>query len=49
MLEESGAEWGRLPQRVRDLIRQGSRDRVSSVYRRLTEEYYRRMAEDAAR
>ena len=49
MLEESGAEWGRLPQRVRDLIRQGSRDRISSVYRRMTEEYYRRMAEDTAR
>lgn len=49
MLEESAAEWGRLPQRVRDLIRQGSRDRISSVYRRMTEEYYRRMAEDAAR
>ena len=49
LLEESGEEWGRLPQRVRDLIRQGSRDRISTVYRRLTEEYYRRMAEDAAR
>jgi len=49
MLEESGAEWGRLPERVRDLIRQGSRDRMSSLYRRLTEEYYRRIAEDASR
>ncbi len=49
MLDESQAEWGMLPARVRDLIRQGSRDRIAALYQRLTEEYYRRMAEDASR
>lgn len=48
-LDETQAEWGALPERVRDLIRQGSRDRVASLYQRLTQEYYRRMAEDASR
>lgn len=48
-LDESRSEWGSLPARVRDLIRQGSRDRVASLYQRLTQEYYRRMAEDASR
>jgi hypothetical protein len=48
-LDETQAEWGALPERVRDLIRQGSRDRIASIYQRLTQEYYRRMAEDASR
>ncbi len=48
-MDESQAEWGALPERVRDLIRQGSRDRIASLYQRLTQEYYRRMAEDASR
>lgn len=47
MLEEGGVEWGSLPERVRELVRQGRRDRVSSIYRRLTEQYYRRLAEEA--
>lgn len=49
LLDESRAEWGNLPERVRDLIRQGSRDRIAALYQRLTEEYYRRMAEDASK
>ena len=48
-LDETQAEWGALPERVRDLIRQGARDRVASIYQRLTQEYYRRMAEEASR
>lgn len=47
MLEEGRVEWGRLPERVRELVRQGRRDRISSIYRRLTEQYYRRLAEEA--
>jgi len=47
LLEEGRVEWGQLPERVRELVRQGRRDRVSSIYRRLTEEYYRRLAEEA--
>ena len=33
------------PQILRQLV-QGATDRFSSTYRRLTEEYYRRLAED---
>ncbi|MFO0827719.1 MAG: hypothetical protein U0572_06165 [Phycisphaerales bacterium] len=49
VFDESRAEWGKLPERVRELIRQGSRDRIASLYQRMTEEYYRRMAEDASK
>lgn len=45
-LEASRAAWGALPQRTRDALLQGSSDRFSSLYRRLTEDYYRRLAED---
>ena len=44
-LEETGEEWGSLPSRVRDLLRQGRRDTYSGVYEKLTGEYYRRLAE----
>ncbi|MCH2160522.1 MAG: hypothetical protein MK085_01475 [Phycisphaerales bacterium] len=48
-LEETGMEWGNLPPRIRERINQGMRDRVSELYRSLTEAYYRRMAEEASR
>lgn len=48
-LAESRIEWGRLPERVRELVLQGRRDRVSTIYERLTREYYRRLAEEASR
>lgn len=48
-LEGAGAEWGNLPARVRDLVRQGLRERPSGLYRRMTEDYYRRLAEESAR
>jgi len=48
-LGESRIEWGRLPERVRELVLQGRRDRVSTIYERLTREYYRRLAEEASR
>ena len=38
-----------LPERVRELVLQGRRDRVSTIYERLTREYYRRLAEEASR
>lgn len=47
--DESRAEWGRLPPRVREAVRQGLRDPVSAAYRRLTQEYYRRLAEEPRR
>lgn len=48
-LEGSGVEWGNLPPRMRELVTQGLRDRVSEVYRSLTEAYYKRMAEEGGR
>ena len=44
-MEEGRSEWGRLPQRVRDIIMQSRRDRVSAIYQQATEAYYRRLAE----
>lgn len=40
------ASWGQLPERVREALQQGSNDRFSAVYRRMTEAYYRRLAEE---
>lgn len=47
-LDETRIEWGNLPPRVRELINQGMRDRMSELYRSMTEAYYKRMAEDAS-
>lgn len=40
------AAWGNLPQHVREALVQGASDRFSSMYQRLTETYYRRLAEE---
>ena len=47
-LDESQSEWGYLPQRVRDMLLQGRRERFSSLYERLTREYYKRLAEEGS-
>ena len=47
--DESRAEWGRLPPRVREAVRQGLRDPMSAAYRRLTQDYYKRLAEEPKR
>lgn len=47
-LAEAGVEWGALPARVRNMLLQGRTDRASSLYQRLTELYYQRLAEEAA-
>jgi hypothetical protein len=47
--DESRVEWGQLPPRVREAVRQGVKDPMSAAYRRLTQEYYRRLAEGAKR
>lgn len=44
-----GGAWGRLPPRVRDSLVQGSSDVFSSLYRRMTELYYKRLAEEERR
>lgn len=43
------ATWGALPERVREALRQGQSSGFSSIYRALTEAYYRRLAEEAGR
>lgn len=45
-LAPDGVSWGALPQRIRDALSQGFSDRYSELYRTLTEEYYRALAED---
>ena len=46
VLQEGRSEWGRLPQRIREIMSQARRDRISAIYQQATEAYYRRMAED---
>jgi len=42
----ASASWGNLPDHVRQSLMQGRSDRFSSIYRQLTEQYYRRLAEE---
>ena len=45
-LEETESEWGHLPPRMREMLEQAQNGFMSGLYRRLTEEYYKRLAED---
>lgn len=42
-----GALWGNLPERVRQALSQGDADKYSAMYRKWTEAYYRKLAEEA--
>jgi hypothetical protein len=46
LIDETRSEWGSLPQRVRDMLLQGRRDKFSSLYQQMTQEYYKRLAEE---
>ncbi len=48
-MEATAIEWGSLPPRVRDVLRQGLRERMSTPYRAWTEAYFRRIAEESRR
>lgn len=48
-VELNAAAWGALPARLRDALVQGSSDRFSSIYQTMTEQYYRRLAEEPKR
>jgi hypothetical protein len=48
VFDEQRSEWGNLPQRVRDMLLQGRREKFSSLYEQLTREYYRRLAEEGS-
>lgn len=45
-LAARGAAWGALPARVRDALLQGRSDKFSALYQRMTEAYYRKLAEE---
>ncbi len=49
ILDAAKAAWGALPARFRDPLFDGLNDKHSAHYRRLTEDYYRRLAEDQPR
>jgi hypothetical protein len=42
----SAASWGNLPEHLRQALTQGRSDRFSSIYQQLTEQYYKRLAEE---
>jgi len=42
-----GAMWGNLPERVRQALSQGDADKYSTLYRKWTESYYKKLAEEA--
>lgn len=48
-LESARAAWGALPERIREMLMQGTEDRFSSRYKTMTEEYYKRLAEERSR
>lgn len=45
MLDAASAAWGALPPRVREALLQGGDEQFSSMYEAMTEQYYRRLAE----
>jgi len=47
-IEETRDQWGSLPDRVRQELLQGIGSKYSSVYRRLTEAYYKRLAQESS-
>jgi hypothetical protein len=48
VLEETESEWGHLPPRYREMLEQGQNGAHSALYRKLTEEYYKRLAEEGS-
>ena len=48
LLEETESEWGHLPARLRDMLEQAQNGYISGLYRKLTEEYYKRLAEEGS-
>jgi hypothetical protein len=45
-LDAARAAWGALPERVRDALVEGTNETFSSIYKRMTESYYKRLAEE---
>ena len=49
ILSEDRMEWGTLPDRYRDQLLQAMKDKPSSLYKRLTDQYYKRLADEATK
>lgn len=45
-MDSTRTEWGNLPPRLREELQQGLGERFSPVYQELTEQYYKRLAEE---
>lgn len=45
-IDSTRTEWGNLPPRLREELQQGLGERFSPVYQELTEQYYKRLAEE---
>ncbi len=48
IIEETDTEWGHLPDRLREMLQQARDSYTSRMYRKLTEEYYKRLAEEGS-
>jgi hypothetical protein len=48
LLEQTESEWGTLPQRLRDTLKQSRHGFQSRLYRTLSDEYYQRLAEEGS-
>ena len=48
IIEETGSEWGHLPERLREMLEQAQNSHISGLYRKLTEQYYKRLAEEGS-
>ncbi len=48
IIEETGSEWGHLPERLREMLEQAQKSHSSALYRELTEQYYKRLAEEGS-
>lgn len=46
-LDAARASWGNLPERVREMLVQGTNDHFSNIYKELTASYYKKLAEEA--
>jgi len=48
LIEETESEWGHLPPRYREMLEQGRNRQASPLYRKLTDAYYKRLAEEGS-
>jgi hypothetical protein len=48
LLEQTESEWGSLPERLRETLNQGRHGFQSRIYKALSDEYYRRLAEEGS-